>query len=200
MKVTIVNAPQCEPITLDEVYLHLRLTPSGSPPSHPDDTLLETFLAGSRQWAENYTHASFVQRQLRISQPGWEDLYLINGPVSAVLSVKYYDTNNALQTISVESYYMAEEHVPQVRFVTGTTKPALYDRPDAVRIEYLAGYVPSGSPVNDAALQSAVPEEIRTACLLGVQLLYDELSPDKRDRIEKARESLLWPYVRPVIA
>jgi len=49
------NNVAAEPITLAQARLHLKLDTSGSPPSHPDDTLVTALIAASRESAEKYT-------------------------------------------------------------------------------------------------------------------------------------------------
>ena len=59
---------------------------------------------------------------------------LVCPPVIAVSSVRYYDSANALQTVSASDYYVTDEQVPELRFLATFAAPTVYDRPDAVRI------------------------------------------------------------------
>jgi hypothetical protein len=58
-------------------------------------------------------------------------------------------------------------------------------REDALQIEYTAGY---------GTTAMSVPQPIRQAILLGVDLLWSPLTPDERKAMELARNELLRPY------
>ena len=57
---TLTTAPAVEPITKAEAYLQERLTPTGSPLSHPEDALIDIYIAGARQWAELKTRRALI--------------------------------------------------------------------------------------------------------------------------------------------
>ena len=58
--------PTTEPVTLAEAQLHLRLDLFGSPPSHPDDTLVETLITAARENAEQYTGVTISQATYQV--------------------------------------------------------------------------------------------------------------------------------------
>lgn len=209
MNITIIGEPPVEPVTLVEVYAHLRLTPdhAGSPgeETHPDDAMLTRHIATARKSVETATRRSLVLQTLRMSMGGWHwwqwpgqsrcySVRLHRPPIVSVESVSYYGADNALQAVDAANYYLTDEQVPELRFVTGFVAPALYDRPDALRVEYRAGYTPLGSPPSTQAEYAAnVPSWAKDAILLGVQLLYDNLSPQDRQATIDAREALMQP-------
>lgn len=174
MNVIVLTPPPFEPLSLAEAYDHLHLDPEGSPANHPEDAWLVSAIKSARGFAESHTHSSLVQRTMRLVTAGWTRLELLRGPVQEVLAVSYYDSANAIQTLDPASYYVTEDHVPQVRLLSGAAGPALYDRPDAVRVDYIAGYAPAGSP---AATQEDyagnVPDLIKSALKLYVGDLYE---------------------------
>jgi uncharacterized phiE125 gp8 family phage protein len=208
--ITIVE-PTVEPITLEEVYLHLRMDPLGSPPTHPDDTMLASMITTARTRAEQVTRRAFVQQTVRLVQPGfpvrsfgmqWDDepwqvrdgwLELYRPPFTEVVQVRYYDTDNVIQTLAAENYFVTEESfVPRLMAAEGISWPATYCRDDAVQIDYVVGYDPDGSPPSD--YRANVPEQIKDAIKIGVQLLYDELAPEKRDQLEQTFQRLLASF------
>src|SRR6185295_16732230 len=99
--------------------------------------------------------------------------------------VRYYDVNNTLQTVSPSNYFVTDDLVPRLQFVESFATPCTYRRDDAVRVDYVAGYPPVGSPPEDYVAN--IPSQIKDAILLGAQLLYDQLSPEQRKAIEDAR-------------
>lgn len=210
MNITVVTQPPFEPVTLEQCYTHLRLDPDGSPLEHPDDAMLRGHIATARQVVERLTGRSLIQRTLRLSVPSWPavnwsrgpwaapqatGIKLHRGPVQRVLSVRYYDGTNTLQSLADSEWYVTDDSVPEVRFGSTFTGPTLYcGRPDGVRIEYVAGAAPVNSPAESQAdYASGVEQIFKDAILLTVQLLYDQLAPDQRDALTRARDAMLFP-------
>jgi uncharacterized phiE125 gp8 family phage protein len=215
MNITVITAPPFEPVTLLEVYAHLRLTPdhSGSPgeESHPDDAMLSRHIASARTFVEQATRRCLVQQTLRLSMPSFPVPYcwsysrrgssadnvirLYRPPIIAVEAVSYYDADNVLQLVDPLSYYTTDEQVPELRFASTFSWPTVHIRPDALRIEYRAGYTPEGSPpTTQAEYAASVPAALKDAILLGVQLLYDNLETKDREHMERAREAIMQPF------
>jgi uncharacterized phiE125 gp8 family phage protein len=218
MNLTVLTRPPFEPVTLAEVYKQLRLDPdhAGSPSeaTHPDDAMLTAQITAAREYVENSTKLSLVQQTLRISYGcfpsycyrGWcgnvwarhgvaERIQLIRPPLIRVERVCYYDGENVLQEMDRADYYVVDEQVPELRFATGLSAPVVYDRPDALRVEYVTGYTPVNSPaMTQADYIDGVPEVLRQAILVGVQLQYDNLPPAEREAMERMRETWLLMY------
>lgn len=212
MNITIIVQPPFEPVTLQQVYDSLRLDPEGSPAAHPDDDMLNRYITSSRQNVEFMARRCFVQQTLRLSMPSWpvsrdtwvqswnrnelvRSIKLYRAPVRSVSSVKYYDADNVLQTISASDYYITDEPVPQLRFVNSFVTPTLYDRPDALRIEYVCGYDPStANPTTQIQYAANVPSALKDAIILGVQMMYDDMAPADSEKVIRAQEALVRPY------
>lgn len=209
MNIITLTAPPAEPVELDpDVYDHLRLTPIGDPPTHPHDAILRRYVVTARIEAENITKRAFVEQTLRLIVDRFPcaDAYLggrfwgrsslgrrgyvelLRPPLIGVDSVSYYDTDNTIQTLDADNYFVTDDLVPRLCFIDGFSAPDTYGRPDALRVEYRVGYPSEGSPPDYAA---NVPEEIKSAILIGVELLYNKLTPDERESRECARENLL---------
>ena len=72
---------------------------------------------------------------------------------------------------------------------------SVYARDDAIRVNYLAGYAPlvSGTSESEVIDYTAnVPRVVKAAILIGVQLQFDELSPEKRAALELVHPSDSW--------
>lgn len=79
-------------------------------------------------------------------------------PVQSITSVKYYDEDNALQTLSSAVYQLdAKQEPAQLSLQQDQSWPGTYTRPNAVQIAFVAGY---GDDPDD------VPAEIRQALLM----------------------------------
>lgn len=215
MNLIILEEPAVEPVTLAQVYKHLRLTPDGDlegsptiPLTHPDDEMLQLQIATARRDCENTTRRAFVRQKLRmITGPTderfpWRRIWyqyspcrgveLQRPPLIELVEVSYFDGDNVLQVVDPAQYYLTEDEPARLAFGPGFTPPLVYSRPDALRIDYWAGYPPEGSPWDDFVTR--VPAPIKSAILLGVELQYEALSPQQRERLEKSQASFLTPY------
>lgn len=226
MNLTIIEQPPFEPVSLSDVYAHLRLNATGSPPSHPDDAMLTRHIKTSRIYAENMQQRSYVQRTMRLSfssadigggvrsssrsyglynypqgtsaadtlgtlSCGRNWIELPRPPLGWVVSVSYYDADNTLQTVDESEYFDTDDIVPRLQFVSGFSLPAMSQRGDAIRVDYIAGYLPTSSPADtQQACAENVPENVKDAILLGVQLLCDQPT-DAAESISASRDSLL---------
>lgn len=211
MNLNTIVAPPEPPVTLQQVYDHLRLVPEGSPPEHPQDDMLERLVRVATSEAEKITHRAFIEQTVRLytdrfpypgaffngeqwwSCRGHGYIELLRPPLIGVQSVSYYDANNALQVVDADQYFVTDDLVPRLVFGGGFTAPAYYYRTDALVIDYVVGYAPEGSPADDYAAN--VPEQIKQAVLLGVEMQYRSLDTKAREVFGRARDSLLSDFV-----
>jgi uncharacterized phiE125 gp8 family phage protein len=191
MNITVTTPPRFEPVSLEEVYLELRLTPDDD--AHPDDAMLMAKLEAARQFVETATRRSLVQQKLRLTEAGFCGLWLRRPPLIRVDAVRYFDSANAMQSVDPEDWYVTDDAVPELRFLS--CQPITYCRADAVWVDYTTGYAPSGSPSSIREdFVGNIPQALKQAVLLGVALLYDNLSPADREATERAREALIQGY------
>lgn len=214
MNIILVTPPAVEPITAAEAFYKLKLTtdPEADVSEEPDYAEVMRCIKTAREDCEQITRRAFVTQTLKMVQgPAKEGdrrglLWYMNGgtwdwgrielkrpPLISVTSVKYYDESNVLQTVSPSNYFTTSGLVPRVQFVEGFDAPSVYLREDAIQVEYVAGYAPSTDSPPDLAAN--VPDKIKSAILLGVQMLFDKLTPAEHDNIEKARDSLLASFI-----
>ena len=127
------------------------------------------------------TYGGFYSRYTGLSQ-----IVLPYPPLVSITHLKYYDTSNAHQTWS-SSNYNTGTFINQKGFIEvkdGVSTPDLYNRADAIEIQFKCGYGTSASDVPDA---------IKQAILLIVGKMY-ELREDSVSRLPKASEYILDPY------
>lgn len=217
MNLIVLTEPPVEPVSLEELYSLLRLDPEGSPPEHPDDDMLRSQIVSARQRIEAATRRALVQQTVRLVLPRFpfsrvffgdsiagyasdEDCFepreawfeLPKPPLIAIEAIRYYDSANALQTLDASTYFHTDTLVPQVHCSAGNAWPMTYPRDDAVRVDYVVGYTPNGSPPDDYVAN--IPASLKNAVKLEVQLQYDELAPDKRSDIEKTIDRLIATF------
>ena len=186
MTLTVIRPPEFEPISLEQARLHLRVDAyPGSPDSHPDDDLIMRAIQAARERAEQITRRALVEQGIRLSASGWypdrwpgsgaRGIDLLKPPLISVDQVSYYDSENVLQTVSSSDYFVEDSHpVARLRWARDFDYPDLYDRADAVRIDYTAGYQSLSSPaLIQADAANAIPASIINAMLLLIGDMYE---------------------------
>lgn len=219
MDLAVTVPPLVEPISIEQAFVELRLAlPGDYLPDHPDYAAVKAKMRAATQHCEDLTGRAFVQQTLRLSGtpealsasararsrydawPGTAGFDLPRLPVQSVAAVSYLDADHAPQEVDAADYYLIAGSRPQVYFSVGYALPAIAQRPDALRIDYVAGY-PPGEPDEDydpdmppQHLAANVPAPIAQAVLLTMRLLFENLDPSDREATERARDALLWPY------
>ena len=215
MNIVTVVEPPVEPVTVAEVYEFLRWDAEdfdGVPPepeSYPLQTTIERNIRSARIWVEQATRRALVQQTLRMSLGavehaaltgfgrigGWgkpRGIELLRPPVASIVSVGYFDATNVARVIDPASYFLADDYVPQLCFVDAWSVPCMYDRPDAFRITYVAGYAATlDSPIDYTA---NIPAPLKDAICLQVQLLTDRFDANEKRDIERTRDDLISSF------
>lgn len=213
MDIIVVTPPPVYPVTAAEAFFHLKLTadPTADVDGEPEYDEVMRLVAASTEECEGETRRAFVQQTLRLvrgpaagdgserrgwasmfGSRAWGDLELLRPPLISLISVKYHDDANVLQTVDPAAYFVAEGLVPVVRFADSFAWPSTYIREDAIQLTYVAGYpvVPAVGET-PADYRAKVPAAAKSAILLGLNLKYDSLTEAQRVNIERARQSLL---------
>lgn len=172
-----------EPIDIDTARQHLRLDTTGSPPSHPDDSLLTTiYIPAAREACEQYLGAALAPQtfQLSIGPYDGDNVYglgawgdfglpitfeLPMGPLLGVESVTYVadGVDTPFTGFDVDTY------TDRIRLQNGSSWPTTDDVPNPIIIRYQAGYsLPSDSPQD-----YVLPSSLRAAMLLTLSQVYD---------------------------
>ena len=179
-----IAAPTVEPITLDELRLHLRLDPVAGP--HPDDTLIASQLSAAREWAEQYIGCAIAPRTVEFAlddfPPG--PIEMQGGAVQSIESLVYLDEDGIEQTLPSNLYALDDYSTPNWLLPAyGSAWPATYDAANAVRVRYV--------------LAGAFNAAIRAALLLMVGTLYETREGESEKRstpIALGVQALLQPY------
>ena len=179
--------PTTEPVTLAQAQLHLRLDTVGSPPSHPDDTLVQTLISAARENAENYTGVTIAQAQYEVlGDVVSNEMSLQTHPVTSISTVTYEDSDGVTQTVAANDYYV-DNFARPARLVFKQNAPA---RPTTVR--FTAGYTDGNSPN-----PYPCPAGIKAAIMIMLSNLYENReSVTEVQSYERPQSStyLLTPY------
>lgn len=153
---TITPATE-DPITTAQAKAQLRVTYTD------EDTNIAAYIAAATQHAQKLTNRQFCTATFKAVTRNWpcDEFVLHKNPVQSVTWVKYYDENNVLQTLATSSYQT--EFINEPAIIRILDFPAVYDRPDAIQIQFVAGY----------GAAAAVPKQIIQAIQLLMAHFYE---------------------------
>lgn len=173
MKYKITKQVSTEPISLEEARSHLRISPFGNPPRHPDDSYIEYTVSASREWCEQYLNRALATQTITmvLSEFPRSGIKLPLNPVQSIISISYLDKNNALQTISANDYYL-DSFDGVIYFNDGYNYPSISSRENSIIINYIAGYA-------DGSNKTPIPFPIKAAILLLVANFYENRQQDQ---------------------
>jgi len=158
---SITVPPETEPVTLDQVKNHCRIT------HNEDDSWLLTAMAAARQYVEKTCELALITQTRKTIFKGFENPFisLPYGPVQSISLIQYRNDVGTLTTLS--SYQgVTAANACLILPAVGQSWPSTQMRIDAVEITYICGY----------GLADAVPEAIKTAILLLVNFWYEHRS------------------------
>lgn len=190
MQLTLVTPPAVLPVTVEEAKEHLRV-------EHTlDDTYIENCIKTAVEridGRDGWLRRALINRTYQLFLPWFpvsRCIALPLPPLQSVSSVKYQDMDDTEQTFSASSYQVIKnEDEGYIYLKTGESWPGgTFERPDAVKIEFIAGY---------GATASDIPANIRHAILIEVGALYTERGDMPADaEPQKATRRLLAPHKR----
>lgn len=179
-----VTQPEFEPITLDEIKLHLRISGSTA-----DDARLSGLIVAAREWVEDETGRALVDQIWRLSlfdyapfanvdsdtvtgiytgttMPTQDGILLRKSPVLGIVSVNSVDAGGAETELDAADYFIREPDSKWPRIAGVNGFPG-----NNMKVEYRAGFADTtGSPQDTAA---AVPERFKQAMKLWIEANYD---------------------------
>lgn len=141
-------APSDTIISLAELKADLGITTSD------DDTRLTELLEGNRDFIENEVGLCFTDQtwvQTYASFPC--SIVAAKNPVQTI-TVQYYDSDNALQTLDSDEYYTIKNNLRHVLKPVDSW-PTTYDRPEAVVLTLECGFTALPARVKRLALKLA---------------------------------------------
>ena len=131
-----------------------------------DDTLIDSLIKAATQSCQIFTNRYFLTTTVTQYSDNWFEFYrLYKSPVEEIIHVKYYDTNDTLQTLASSNYILDNISQPaRIGISVDGTLPNLADRINAVEVAYKVGY---------GELSSDVPEGIKQAVLITIGNWYE---------------------------
>lgn len=175
MSTLCISPPTVDPVTVDEVKLHLKIDHDA------EDLLLAGYISAARVVCEKQLQRTLITTTWRTMLPGFpfgcpawsrrgnpalpaNAIFLENGPVQSVANVSYLDPDGILCMLPAQAYQLQvwsglDVLVPE----HGTAWPATQSGLQSVTVDYVAGF-------GDAAAN--IPAPIRSWILLAVGDLY----------------------------
>lgn len=163
LKLVSIDAaePSANIVTLDEAKDQCFVAGSD------DDTELMSLIMVAREYAEARTWRQIIEATYTLYldefPPGDAVIELPKPPVIAVTSVKYYDTNETLQTWATSNYQTDLNSEPARIKPDDTSWPSTDNRLNAVEITFTAGY--NSTDIKTDPMH-VLPEKIKQAMLL----------------------------------
>lgn len=183
-QVEVVTPPTIEPLTLTEAKKQNFVASSDT--IH-DAELARLIQAAREQW-ESDTDSALLTQTLRVTAENFrgDSIALPRRPIQSVTSITYYDSGDALQTLS-SSIYTLDKSRRMVRRNWSQSWPDTYTRWDAVTVTYVAGFTD----------RSLVPAISKQAMLLLVGYYFDSNRGDNdRPNDMRAYEALVARFMR----
>lgn len=168
---TLITGSTVEPVSLAEAKGQCRVTASD------EDGLIAGMLFAAREHCEDHTHRVFSTQTFAFSiDQNWPVVFnsrsvsnhrrivLPKPPVQSVVSVNYVDTTGVTQLLDPSQYQFSKGAMHGfVDQAYGVCWPSVRCQPDAITVQFVAGY--GTNPSN-------LPESIRQAILMLVAHFY----------------------------
>lgn len=188
-----LTPPDEEPLTYEEAKAHLRLTDDA------EKDLVTVLILAAREHAEARTRRAFVSQVWRLTldafprtERGDRPIVLAKGTLQEVVSVQYRDAAGALVPLDPTAYVVDASAAPgRIHPAYGTRWPTTRCEPNAVQVEFRAGYGPA----------TKVPASLKAAMKLHLGLLYENreavVTGTIATELPMAYTALLRPFMLP---
>lgn len=191
MRILTLTKPTAEPVTLTEAKLHCKIEQSD------EDALIESLISAAREWCEAYCNRAIGLQTIELALPAFADpIEVPRPPLRTVDSIRYLDTDGALQTLATDVYRVidgSDSRPALLEIAPNKSVPSTDTSAAAVRVRYQAGWDIAGSPADE------VPEGIKAAIKLIVGDLYEhrEARLDMQTYDNPTARMLLAPFWVP---
>lgn len=197
----LVTAPPVEPITVDEMKTHLRIT------STDDDAELGVLITAARAYTEGVTKRAFVAQTWDWVLDGFPPWFRVPmPPLQSVVYIKYLDTANVEQVVDPTIYLVdANPDYGRIGLNYARVWPWSFPVMNAVWLRFVAGYTSIASPSTDD-LASGVPPQLKHALKFLVGHFYENREAVAMSRtrggfelMPMAYQALVQPYISSAV-
>jgi uncharacterized phiE125 gp8 family phage protein len=183
MSITLITPPAYEPVSVDELKTHLRI-------SHTDDDVdLFTRIKLAREAVEAFTNRRLITQTWDWRLDAFPCYFLVpTPPLQSVTSIKYRDSDGAEQTLSASVYDVDIYSAPaRIMEAYGQAWPVTREMMNAVTVRLVCGY---GLPVD-------VPKSLRNAVMMIAGHYYENRENTSMltiNEVPQAAQHLMWNY------
>lgn len=136
MTTQLITPPAALPVSMTAARLAVRADGTDM------DAAIQIHVAGIVAHVQHFTGRSIINQTWRLTLDLFPDaIKLFNPPISSVSWIKFYDTNNVLQTLDPADYTV--DTTSELGYIVPAPNkawPATYDKINAVQVQYTAGY------------------------------------------------------------
>ena len=179
---TVIITPADPIITLVDAKQHLRVD------DYERDAQITALIEAATLWTQDRLQLALGPQVLEWRGWSFNGVTLV-GPVSEIVSVSYVDRDGADQVVNPADYVLTVERLAAA---IGYSWPSVACREDAVRVRYRAGFESN----DDSPPVENVPQPIKSAILLQLELLFDRPEASRAEALERSRDDLLALYWR----
>lgn len=169
-----LEAPDVTPVSLSDVKAQLRFTASD------EDAYLTALIAAAVAFVDGegaLGRAMIAQKWGQSMQYPAGRVYLKMTPVTELTAVKYWDADNVQQTATLSDFRLVANGTwAYVEPIDGAAWPTAFNRPDAVTLEYMAGY---------GETAANVPADLRHALLLLISHWYQNREASSESAVQE---------------
>lgn len=153
MKFKLITEPAVEPLDLSQIKTYHRIN------GDDQDDVMSALMVAARQFVEDHTGRPLITQTWEGVSRSWENFFTYGMPdrlrvpvsrceplklkanLQSVVSVEYYDEDGTLQTLDTADYNVITHGIlGEVWPAFGTQWPVTQDRPDAIKVTFVAGY------------------------------------------------------------
>lgn len=161
MSLTLVTAPDKEPVTLEDAKAQLRID------FDEDDAMLRNLIKAARQYVEGQTKKSLVSTtwDQTIDWCWPNEIRLERNPLISVDSITYNNNTSPMTTLDASKYtVVSRDHGSYIVPAYNEDWPDIIAVPEAIRVRFTAGY-------------STIPEPLKHAITMLVAHWYETRIP-----------------------
>lgn len=159
----LVTPPTVEPVGLDEVKAHSRISITG------DDLLIQEKIIAVRTWLERMYDLTFITQTWTLSfRRFFPEIEIPKRPVQSITKIEYLSTPPSTYSTLASTTYVSDlkRRPPRLILTPGASYPSLADdRPGSVVVTFKAGY-------GDTA--DTVPPDLRSYLLAKIGDVYEQ--------------------------
>jgi len=159
MALSIVTEPELIPVSLAEAKSRLRITHS------QEDDNITAMIKSATRWAEHELNWRLLTQTWNYFLDSWpgDIIRLPYPPLQSITHIKYYDADDAQQTLVENTDYRIDTNSYPGRIEVIGSWPGLYDKVLPIEIKFICGFTAA----------SLIVEDIKDAIFLRIADLYE---------------------------